>query len=67
VHQYHGIALALLTYEAAHPAGLEIPTGSPVLLDRLRDGLSHEWIIALCVFAGDRGLGSLLRWPRKPL
>jgi hypothetical protein len=38
-----------------------------VLLDRLRDGLSHEWIIALCVFAVHRGLGSLLRWPRKPL
>jgi hypothetical protein len=37
------------------------------LLYRLRDGLSHEWIIALCVFAVHRGLGPLLRWRRKPL
>jgi hypothetical protein len=67
VHQHHGIALALLTHEAAHSAGLEIPAGSPVLLYRLGDGLSHEWIIALCVFAVHRGLGPLLRWRRKPL
>jgi hypothetical protein len=38
-----------------------------VLLYRFRDGLSHEWIIALCGFAFHRGLGPLLRWPRKPL
>jgi hypothetical protein len=38
-----------------------------MLLDRLGDGLAHTEIIALCGIAVGRGLGPLLRWPRKPL
>ena len=67
MHEHDRVPVALLARETAHAAGLELPSGGPVSLDRLGNGAPHEGIIALCGITFGRGLDPLLRWRGKPL